>query len=64
MRHSQGENSGVPARDDDGTAVVVHPPETVPLRRLFFSFLLLGGTAFGGPAILRHMKELSVKDRR
>lgn len=40
------------------------PPETLSLWRLFFSFLLLGGTAFGGPAILRQMKEFTVKDRR
>jgi hypothetical protein len=40
------------------------PQETLSLRRLFFSFLLLGSTAFGGPAILRHMKEFTVKDRR
>lgn len=40
------------------------PPETLSLWRLFFSFLLLGSTAFGGPAILRQMKEFTVKDRR
>lgn len=40
------------------------PKSSLSLRGLFFSFLLLGSTAFGGPAILRQMKEFAVKDRR
>jgi chromate transporter len=52
-----------PAVTDNAPAGMI-PQETLSLRRLFFSFLLLGSTAFGGPAILRHMKEFTVKDRR
>jgi chromate transporter len=34
------------------------------LPKLFFSFLRLGLTAFGGPAMLAHVKELSVKKNK
>src|SRR5664280_273541 len=34
--------------------------ETVSPLRLFLSFLRLGLTAFGGPAMVAHIKELSV----
>ena len=47
----------------DGAPAGLSPLETLTLRRLFFSFLLLGGTAFGGPAILRQMREFTVKKR-
>jgi chromate transporter len=30
-------------------------------RKLFLSFLRLGSTAFGGPAMVAHVKELAVK---
>jgi chromate transporter len=33
-------------------------------RRLFLSFLRLGLTAFGGPAMIAHVKELSVKKNK
>ena len=42
----------------------IHPQESLTLLRLFFSFFLLGGTAFGGPAILRQMKEYTVKNKQ
>ena len=42
----------------------IHPQEPLTLLRLFFSFFLLGGTAFGGPAILRQMKEFTVKKKQ
>jgi chromate transporter len=35
--------------------------ETVSPLRLFFSFLKLGLTAFGGPAMVAHIKELSLE---
>ena len=38
----------------------LHPP---PLAVLFFSFLRLGATAFGGPAMIVHIRRLAV-DRR
>ncbi len=34
------------------------------LTRLFFSFLRLGLTAFGGPAMIAYIKELSVKKNK
>jgi chromate transporter len=52
---------GPEVRDGDPAGTV--PQKRLSLRQLFFSFLLLGGTAFGGPAILRQMKEFTVKDR-
>jgi chromate transporter len=36
-------------------------PVRVPTTRLFLSFLRLGITAFGGPAMIAHIRELSVK---
>jgi len=36
----------------------------VPPARLFFSFLRLGTTAFGGPAMIAHIRELSVDRNR
>lgn len=33
-------------------------------RRLFFSFLRLGTTAFGGPAMIAHIRELAVERKR
>lgn len=48
----------------EDSPAVTKPQETITLLRLFFSFLLLGGTAFGGPAILRQMKEFTVKDKQ
>ena len=39
-------------------------PGRVPPTRLFLSFLRLGITAFGGPAMIAHIRELSVKRNR
>lgn len=42
-----------------------HPARQPPsLRRLFFSFLRLGTTAFGGPAMIAHLRELAVERER
>jgi len=41
------------------------PPRHSPsLARLFFSFLRLGTTAFGGPAMIAHIRELAVGRER
>jgi chromate transporter len=40
-------------------------PETcVPTIRLFLAFLRLGGTAFGGPAMVAYIRDLAVKEKR
>ena len=39
-------------------------PGRVPPTRLFLLFLRLGVTAFGGPAMIAHIRELSVKRNR
>ncbi len=36
-------------------------PGRVPPTRLFLSFLRLGSTSFGGPAMIAHIRDLSVK---
>jgi chromate transporter len=36
----------------------------VPAARLFLSFLRLGSTAFGGPAMIAHIRELAVERNR
>ncbi|MGA2762679.1 MAG: chromate efflux transporter [Spirochaetia bacterium] len=45
---------------DPGTVDVPRP--TLP--RLFLAFLSLGATAFGGPAMVAHIRDLAVKKRR
>ena len=41
------------------------PARLLPsLRRLFFSFLRLGITAFGGPAMIAHIRELAIGRER
>ena len=42
----------------------MEPAEKVPPIRLFLPFLKLGFTAFGGPAMIAHIKELSVLRNR
>ncbi len=39
-------------------------PGKVPAARLFLPFLRLGATAFGGPAMIAHIREMSVKRNR
>lgn len=42
-----------------------NPARSAPsLKRLFFSFLRLGTTAFGGPAMIAHIRELAVERER
>jgi chromate transporter len=41
-----------------------HEIERVPLSSLFLTFLRLGVTAFGGPAMVAYIREVSVKKRR
>jgi chromate transporter len=45
--------------------MVESPPvrESPSLSRLFLSFLLLGATAFGGPAMVEYIRRLSVEER-
>jgi len=38
-------------------------PQNIPYRKLFFSFLRLGLTAFGGPAMVAYIKELAVNKK-
>jgi chromate transporter len=38
--------------------------DSPPIYRLFLSFLRLGLTAFGGPGMMAHVKELSVKKKK
>ena len=40
------------------------PVERVPLSSLFFAFLWLGATAFGGPAMVLYIRRLAVERRR
>jgi chromate transporter len=40
------------------------PPVSPSLSRLFLAFLRLGATAFGGPAMVAHIKALAVEKRR
>jgi chromate transporter len=51
----------MPHRGEKAGAQACGPAETVPLLHLFFSFLVIGSTAFGGPAMVAHIKEMSVK---
>jgi chromate transporter len=39
-------------------------PGSIPPTRLFLSFLRLGITSFGGPAMIAHIRDLSVKRNR
>lgn len=39
-------------------------PQNIPYRKLFFSFLKLGLTAFGGPAMVAYIKELAVNKNK
>ena len=40
-----------------------HPPVRPGLATLFLSFLLLGATAFGGPAMVEYIRRLSVEEK-
>ncbi|MEW6721611.1 MAG: chromate efflux transporter [Thermodesulfobacteriota bacterium] len=40
------------------------PSDRVPALRLFLSFLVLGTTSFGGPAMIAHIKDLSLRRNR
>jgi chromate transporter len=50
----------VEAAEDKATTAVLRPS----LLKLFLSFLGLGATAFGGPAMVAHIRTLAVQKRR